>query len=171
VRSPTGGYAAWVEWLDAFGRGVDLPPDHLAPITDELGPHQQERLFRHVSEAFTNRQKRWSDAMRRDQALLLITPERASATLAVMQVNARTMLAPLRHLTENTRLPEALRTSLRTALETTVRSAQRSLEDAVRQTPAELQAAVRTNSLLGALTRPQPSQPPAGRPTGRRVIL
>jgi hypothetical protein len=80
----------------------------------------------------------------------------------------------LRHLTENTKLPEALRTSLREALETTVRSAQRSLEDSVRQTPAELQAAVRTNSLLAALTRPQPTQPtqpPAGRPTGRRVIL
>jgi len=171
VRSPAGNYASWIEWLDAFGRGVDLPPDHLAPITDALGPHQQERLFRHVSEAFTQRQKRWADAMRRDQALLLVDPSRAAAALAVMQVNARNLLTPLRHLTENTKLPEALRTSLREALETTVRSAQRSLEDSVRQTPAELQAAVRTNSLLAALTRPQFTPPPAGRPTGRRVIF
>ncbi len=166
-----GPYAAWVSWLEAFGRGEDLPGTHLPPISEDMGPHMQERLLRHVSEAFHSRQRRWSAAVQRDRQLLLVDPARAATALAVLMHNAKNVLGPLREFTEHPRFPPELRKSLRVALRDSVTSAQRSLEDSTREAPAELRAAVRTNSLVPALTRPRAVTPKPGGAPGRRVIL
>ncbi|PRY34269.1 hypothetical protein [Umezawaea tangerina] len=170
LRTP-GPYAAWKSWLEAFGRGEDLPFDHLPVIDEKMGPEMADRLLRQVAEAFHQRQRRWSEALRRDQQLLTMDPARAATTIAVVLGNARTLLAPLRDLTEHPRFPAELRKSLAEALEQTVRSAQRSLEDSARHAPIELQSAIRMNSLVPALTRKRPPARTPGTTTGRRVIL
>lgn len=176
VFATPGPYAAWTSWLEAFGRGEDLPSAHLEPIDERMGPHMQQRLLVQVAQAFHERQRRWSEALRREQRHLATDPAGAVTAIAAMLRNARTLLRPLRELAEHPCFPAELRENLRTALEQTVRSAQRSLEDSARHAPLELQSAIRTNSLLPALTRPHPVAPTQksvapGPAPGRRVIL
>ena len=171
MRHAPGPYADWRTWLDAFAEGTDLPADHLVPIDGQLGPHVQERLLRHVSEAFTHRQRRWSDTFQRDRGALLGDPERAVHALAAAMTSARTRLAPMRRFCDLPALPPVLRDELKSALDETVRSSQRSLEDSVRHAPMELQAAVRTNRLTAALTPPPPPPRPGRQSPGRRVII
>ncbi|GAB2995655.1 hypothetical protein LWP59_24870 [Amycolatopsis acidiphila] len=170
MRPISGPYADWVDWLRAFGRGVDLPGGHLPSWDAELGPQLVTRLTQHVAEAFHNRQRRWSEALHRDQEMLVADPRHAAAALAVVLAGCRSRLAPLVALAVHPALPEQLRESLRAALTETVHSAQRSLRDSARELPLDLQAVIRANELLPALTRPSPA--PAGTaPRRRRVIL
>ncbi|WP_439657460.1 hypothetical protein ACSHWB_34410 [Lentzea sp. HUAS TT2] len=168
MRPAPGPYADWRAWLDAFAEGTDLPAEHLAPINEQMGPHVQERLLRHISEAFARRQRRWADAFQRDLGALVGDPGRAMHALAAAMTSARTRLAPLRRLCTLPVMPPVLRDELASALDETVRSSQRSLEDSVRHAPLELQAVVRANRLTAA-----PPPPPAqGRQSpGRRVII
>ncbi len=170
MRHAPGPYADWRAWLDAFAGGTDLPSGHLAPIDEQMGRHVQERLVRHVSEAFARRQRRWADTFQRDLGTLLGDPGRAVQALAAAMTSARTRLAPLRRLCALSAMPPVLRDQLSSALDETVRSSQRSLDDSVRHAPIELQAVVRANRLTAA---PAPSPPPApGRQgPGRRVII
>ncbi|SFW92117.1 hypothetical protein [Amycolatopsis australiensis] len=169
-RAP-GPYAAWVRWLEAFGRGEDLPSAHLVAVGIELGPQMLERLSRHLAEAFHARQRRWSDALIRDQQMLLADPARAVTAIAVIMADARKRLGPLVALTTHPALPADLKESLTAALQETVRSSQQSLEDSARDAPAELRNAIRQNSLVPALARTAAARPSGGSPTRRRVIL
>jgi hypothetical protein len=171
VRHTPGPYAAWREWLDAFAKGTDLPSGHLVTINADMGPHMQERLFRHVSEAFAYRQRRWADAFQRDLGVLATNPSRAVTALTTTMTSARSRLTPLRRFTENLLFPQDLRNVLRSALRTTVQSAQSSLDDSARHAPIELQAVVRNNNLVAALSRPDTTPPPGTPGTGRRVII
>ncbi|GAB3735050.1 hypothetical protein GCM10027598_60910 [Amycolatopsis oliviviridis] len=168
-RTP-GAYAAWVHWLGAFGRGEDLPSGHLVSVGVDLGPQMLERLTRHIAEAFHARQRKWSDALIRDQQMLLADPARAVTAIAVILADARRRLRPLVALTGHPALPAELRESLATALKETVTSSQRSLEDSAREAPVELRNAIRQNSLIPALTRSAVA-PSGGAPTRRRIIL
>jgi hypothetical protein len=169
LRTP-GPYAAWVSWLDAFGRGEDAPSGHLTPVDQGLGPEMLARLTAHVATAFHDRQRRWSAALVRDQQLLLADPANAGTAIAVILHNARTLLAPLVAFTALAVFPAQLRENLRTALEQTVRSAQQSLADSAREAPEQLRNAIAANSLLPALTRPSTAAH-TGPPPVRRVIL
>ncbi|WP_447007204.1 hypothetical protein ACRAKI_12340 [Saccharothrix isguenensis] len=171
MRHLPGPYAAWTSWLEAFGRGEDLPSGHLPAMTTDLGPDMTERLFNQVVQAFQHRQRRWHQTLQRDMRAVTATPAGATTSIAAALRNARGLLSPLRELAELPQFPAELRDSLRDALADTVRSAQRALEDSVRDAPAAFQAAIRANSLIPGLTRPRPA-PPAPRPaSGRRVIL
>lgn len=165
MRHVPGPYADWRAWLDAFGEGTDLPSDHLAPIGEQMGPHVQERVLRHVAEAFARRQRRWAETFQRDLGALSGDPVHAlAATLA----SARTRLAPLRRFCASPAMPPALRDELTSALNDTVRSSQQSLDDSVRHAPIALQAVVRENRLTTA----PPAPPSPGRQSpGRRVII
>ncbi|GHH44277.1 hypothetical protein [Lentzea cavernae] len=171
MRHAPGPYADWRAWLDAFAEGADQPSGHLAPIDEQLGPHVQERLLRHVSEAFARRQRRWADGFQRDLRSLLGDPGRAVHALAAAMTSARTRLAPLRRFCELPAMPPALRDELTSALDETVRSSQRSLEDSVRHAPIELQAVVRGNRLTAAPAPPSPPPAPGRQSPGRRVII
>ena len=170
MRGISGPYSAWVNWLTAFGRGEDPPVEHLPVIDERYGPAMLERLMRHVAAAFDARQKRWQEALRRDQDLLSAEPGNAVTAMAVVLVDARARLAPLVALTRVAALPEPMREALRDALEKTVRSSQQTLDDSSRDGPAELRNTIRANTLLAGLRhRPVSSQ---GTPTTtRRVIL
>lgn len=169
MRSAPGPYADWRAWLDAFAEGTDPPSGHLAPIDEQMGPHVQERLMRHISEAFARRQRRWADTFQRDLGALLGDPGRAAHALAAAMTSARTRLAPLRRLCTLPAIPPALRDELKSALDETVRSSQRSLEDSVRHASTELQAVVRANRLTAAPASPPPAPRRPG--PGRRVII
>ncbi|NKE58154.1 hypothetical protein FXN61_15500 [Lentzea sp. PSKA42] len=90
MRPAPGPYTDWRAWLDAFAEGTDLPAEHLAPIDEQMGPHVQERLLRHVSDAFARRQRRWADAFQRDLGTLAGDPGRAVHALASAMTSART---------------------------------------------------------------------------------
>jgi hypothetical protein len=170
VLGAPGSYAAWVTWLEAFGRGEDLPDRHLQRVDGQLGPQMFERLLSHVNTAFRERQRRWNDVLVRD--LRALSPSSADAVTAieVMMTSARTRLASLRAFADHPAFPEDLRQLLRDALADTVRSAQTTLEDSTRRAPFEVQSAVRRNTMTVPLTRPTgPTQP--GPPPGRRVII
>ncbi|HEX4722841.1 MAG TPA: hypothetical protein VH333_10030 [Pseudonocardiaceae bacterium] len=171
MPSTEGPYAAWVSWLAAFGRGEDPPSGHLTRVDQSLGPEMLARLTSHVATAFHDRQRRWSDALVRDQQLLRIDPANAGTAIAVVLHNARALLAPLVAFTAMPLFPTELRENLRTALAQTVRSAQQTLVDSAREAPEELRNAIAANSLLPALTRPPTARPPTGSAPVRRVIL
>ncbi|XVV00582.1 hypothetical protein ACQPW3_24485 [Actinosynnema sp. CA-248983] len=172
MRLLPGPYAAWTSWLEAFGRGEDLPAAHLTAVTADLGPQLVERLLGLVAQAFHDRQRRWQEALQRDLKALTAQPAHATTAVAAVLRDARLRLAPLREFTELPQLPEDARANLRSALTETVTSAQRTLEGSIRDAPVEFQSAVRANSLVPGLTRPRtaPATGPA-RPPGRRVIL
>ncbi|WP_330277840.1 hypothetical protein OG205_20500 [Lentzea sp. NBC_00516] len=165
MRHAPGPYADWRAWLDAFAKGIDLPAEHLAPIGEQMGPHVQERLMRHIAEAFAQRQRRWADTFQRDLGTLTGDPVHA---LAAILASARTRLAPLRKFCASPAMTPALREELTSALDETLRSSQRSLEDSVRHAPIALQAVVRDNRLT---TAPPPLPAPGGQSPGRRVII
>ncbi|MCR3750276.1 hypothetical protein [Lentzea californiensis] len=171
MRHAPGPYADWRAWLDAFAEGTDLPSAHLAPIDEQMGPHVHERLLRHVSEAFSRRQRRWADAFQRDLGTLAGDPGRAVHSLAAAMVSARTRLVPLHRFCALPAMPQALRDELKSALDETLRSSQRSIEDSVRHAPMELQAAVRGNRLTAPPAPPSPPPPPGRQSPGRRVII
>jgi hypothetical protein len=160
-----GAYAAWVGWLEAFGRGEDLPAGHLQPVDIRLGPQMFDRLLGHVTQAFRERQRRWNDVLARDLGTL--KPE--VTAIEVMMTSARTRLAPLRAFAEHRAFPEDVRQLLRDGLAETVRSAQKTLEDSARHAPFEVQSAIRRNVLTVPITPPSPANPGPG--PGRRVIL
>ncbi|OJY45944.1 hypothetical protein [Pseudonocardia sp. 73-21] len=166
-----GDYAVWASWLDAFGRGEDLPDIHLTPVDERMGPHMQERLLRRVVAAFEARAQRWSDTLGRHLASGAVG---RPAELAAALVAARGRLRPLHRLAADPRLPDAVRTSLAGALAQLLNSTQDSLERSARDHPAtaqQLLSIVRANTLLAG--HPVPSRP-AGQalpPVGRRVIL
>ncbi|KOV87218.1 hypothetical protein [Nocardia sp. NRRL S-836] len=165
MRQAPGPYADWRAWLDAFAEGTDLPAEHLAPICEQMGPHVQERLMRHIAEAFAQRQRRWADTFQRDLGALAGDPVHAlAATLA----SARTRLAPLRRFCASPAMPPALRDELTSALDETVRSSQSSLDDSVRHAPIALQVVVRDTRLT---TAPPPPPAPGRQSPGRRVII
>ncbi|TCO59751.1 hypothetical protein [Actinocrispum wychmicini] len=162
-----GAYAAWVEWLDAFGRGEDRPADHLRPVDAGMGPQMLDRLLGHVQRVFRERQHRWNDVLLRDLRAL---NAQSTSAIEVMLTSARTRLAPLRAFADHPGFPEDLRALLRDGLAETVRSAQSSLEDSTRRAPFEVQSAVRRNKMTVPLAPPPTSPAPAPAP-GRRVIL
>lgn len=160
-----GPYAAWASWLTAFGRGTDLPTDHLSPVDADMGPHMQARLLHRVNEAFVARQRLWARALQRDLDVAGLT--------ALSLVEIRVRLRPLVGLTRNALLPEAVRVALSDALAETVTSAQRNLEDAVRRLPHStdvLLGVLRDNKLTAALAEPPPADEQHDR-VGRTVIL
>jgi hypothetical protein len=159
VLGSSGSYAAWVSWLEAYGRGDDLPSGHLRPVDARMGPQMLERLLSHVHKAFYQRQQRWNDALLRDLRALSPTAADPVTNIALMMTNARTRLTPLRAFAEHPAFTEELRELLRGALAETVRSSQHSLEDSTRR-----------NSLTVPLTSPS-SPPKPGPAPGRRVIL
>lgn len=169
-----GDYAVWASWLDAFGRGEDLPDTHLAPVDERMGPHMQERLLRRVAAAFECRAQRWSDTLTRHLASGAVG---RPAELAAALVAARGRLRPLQRLAGDQRLPEAVRTSLAAALTQLLTSTQDSLERSARNNPAtaqQLLAVVRANTLLAGHAVAAGPAGPAGQvppPVGRRVIL
>lgn len=162
----TNPYAAWADWLDAFGRGVDLPGTHLIAVSDDMGPDMQVRVLRRLNEAFVARQELWVQAFMRDQDVLEPTP----LALATNMIQARARLRPLVELTRNGLLPEVVRTALEDALATAVRSSQKNLLDAVRHEDVLL-TVVRDNDLTAALTAPSRATASEHRPAGRTVII
>lgn len=170
MRAVAGPYAAWSSWLEAFGRGEDLPNAHLVPVTDELGPHMQARVLHRLNEAFVARQQRWVEAFVRDRDAAPPTP----FSLATNLVHARVRLRPLVALTRNELLPGNVRDALRDALAEAVRSSQRNLEDSVRRLPHDadvLLTTIRDNTLVSALREPVQTNENQTRPVGRGVIL
>jgi hypothetical protein len=178
VLTAHGPYRAWASWLEAFGRGEDLPNRHLVPLDEHLGVAMRERLLDRLAAAFRARADIWADMLRRHLAAGAIRePRELGATL----VAARARLQPLRALAADLRLPEEVRTALTDALREMVAEAQRSLESSARREPRgaeELIAVIRENHLSAALSVPiHPAGPAAqGRPqppppVGRRVIL
>lgn len=173
MRTAHGPYAAWVSWLDAFGRGEDLPSGHLTVVDEQLGPQMVGRFLERLETAFRARAERWGDTLRRH---LDVGPLGSPTELAAILVAARRRLRPLTALANDRRLPEQVRTSLSTALREMTEQAQDSLEQAVRRKPVgadRLIATVRENRLT---TVPSPAPRPASPgapppPVGRRVIL
>ncbi len=165
MRTGHGPYAAWADWLTAFGRGEDLPDTHLVPVDDTMGPDMQARILQRINAAFVARQELWVLAFARDQDAFELTHLRLATNL----VQARERLRPLVRLCRNTLLPEPVRATLTDALTDAVRSTQRSLEDSVRDTPVLL-TVVRDNALTAALVAPSRVDEPE-RPAGRSVIL
>lgn len=170
-----GNYAAWAAWLEAYGRGTDLPSRHLTAIDDGLGPHMQERLLLRIKAAFEERTRLWSETLRRH---LESGAVREVRELGAALVAARGRLQPLRLLTTDPRLPEPVRSGMRDALAEMLRSSQDSLENSVRRQPRDserLLAVVRENTLTAALD--PPVLPPARTgsalppPAGRQVII
>lgn len=159
-------YAAWADWLAAFGRGVDLPATHLAAVSDAMGPDMQARVLRRLNEAFVARQELWVQAFMRDLDVLEPTP----LALATNMIQARARLHPLVELTRNELLPEPVRAALQEALAIAVRSSQESLVNSVRRMDVLL-TVVRDNDLTAALTEPSRVDIPARRPAGRTVII
>jgi hypothetical protein len=171
MRTAHGPYAEWVSWLDAFGRGEDLPSGHLTVVDERLGPQMVGRFLDRLEIAFRARADRWADTLRRH---LDVGPLGTPTELAAILVAARGRLRPLSALAADPRLPEQVRTNLSTALREMTEQAQDSLERAVRRKPGadRLIAAVRENRLTVAPPTPpvaSPGAPPA--PVGRRVIL
>jgi hypothetical protein len=163
-------YAAWADWLAAFGRGVDLPATHLVAVTDGMGPDMQTRVLRRLNEAFVARQELWVQAFLRDQEVLESTP----LALATNMIQARVRLRPLVELTRNELFPEPVRAALREALVIAVRSSQENLLDAVRRQPHGMDVLltiVRDNDLTAALTAPSRVDVPERGPAGRSVII
>jgi hypothetical protein len=159
-------YAAWADWLAAFGRGVDLPATHLAAVSDEMGPDMQARVLHRLNEAFVARQELWVQAFMRDQEVLEPTP----LALATNMIQARARLRPLVELTRSELLPEPVRAAFQDALAIAVRSAQDSLLDSVRREDLLL-TVVRDNDLTAALTAPSRVDTTESRPAGRSVII
>lgn len=170
MTAPSSDYGAWSAWLDAFARGDDLPAGALAPVDDRLGPHVQERVVRRIQEAFEARQALWLATFQR--RLSVTSPSDQVTELASAMIAARRRALPLRTLARSPLLPDDVRTALTDALTTMLRSTQQSIADSLRHARPEVQAAVRDNSLLRALTvevAAPPPTPPAR--SGRRVIL
>lgn len=159
-------YAAWADWLAAFGRGVDLPATHLVAVNDDMGPDMQARVLHRLNEAFVARQELWVRAFLRDQDLLEPSP----LALATNMIQARARLRPLVELTRSELLPEPVRAAFQDALATAVRSSQESLLDAVRGEDLLL-TVVRDNDLTAALTAPSRVDTAETRPAGRTVII
>jgi hypothetical protein len=155
-------YAAWVDWLTAFGRGEDRPATHLVAVTEELGPDMYARVLHRLHEAFVARHRLWVEALQRDIDTL-------PAALATHLVNARARLRPLVELTRSELLPEPERAALTEALTDAVRSTQDSLANDVRRDDA-LTAIVRDNDLTVALTAASRVDEPETGPTGRTII-
>jgi hypothetical protein len=154
VLGVPGEYAAWASWLDAFGRGEDLPDAHLAPVDERMGPHMTERLLRLLAAAFETRGKRWGDLLTRHLASETV---RRPSELAAALVAARGRLRPLRRLAEDRRLPEQVRAELAKSLEQMTRTAQDSLEQSARRQAGgseQILAVVRSNSLLVRAANP-----------------
>ncbi|MFD9736270.1 hypothetical protein [Umezawaea sp. NPDC059074] len=166
-----GPYAAWVSWLEAYGRGEDLPIGHLAPIDPRMGPEMFERLMAQVDKAFTARQRRWTEALGKDLRGLSGDPVNGVSAVAVVLNNARRRLGPLRAFTEHPAFTSEMQESLRDSLKKTVKSAQESLVKTTKYAPFELRAAVRDNDLLRALPSPPAVPLTQAPPQGRRVIL
>lgn len=173
MQTAHGPYAEWVSWLDAFGRGEDLPSGHLIAVDEHLGPQMLGRLLNRLEAAFRVRAERWGDALRRH---LDAGPLSSPTELAAILVAARGRLRPLTALAADPRLPGQVRTSLSTALRDMTEQAQDSLEQSVRRKPAGVEtliATVRENRLtaVSAIAPPaaSPGAPPP--PVGRRVIL
>jgi hypothetical protein len=156
-------YAAWADWLAAFGRGADLPATNLAPVADGMGPTMQARILHRLNEAFVARQQLWITAFQRDLDVL------GPASLATSMVAARARLRPVVELTRSELLPEPVRTALGDALAAAVRETQNSLLDDVREHTTEL-AVVRDNDLTAALTAPSRVDEPESRPSGRTIM-
>ena len=166
-----GQYAAWASWLDAFGRGEDLPDTHLTPIDERMGPHMMERMLRLLAAAFEARAKRWGDLLTRHLASETV---RRPSELSAALVAARGRLRPLRRLADDRRLPEQVRAELAKSLVQMLSTAQDSLEQSARRQAGgseQLLALVRTNSLLVAPPPAATTPIPSARPTVRRVIL
>lgn len=159
-------YAAWADWLAAFGRGVDLPATHLVAVADDMGPDMQARVLHRLNEAFVARQELWVQAFMRDQDVLEPTP----LALATNMIQARARLRPLVDLTRNQLLPEPVRAAFQDALAIAVRSSQESLLDSVRRDDLLL-TVVRDNDLTAALTAPSRVDTPEKRAAGRTVII
>lgn len=163
-------YAAWADWLAAFGRGVDLPATHLAAVSDDMGPDMQARVLYRLNEAFVARQELWVQAFVRDQDLLEPTP----LALATNMIQARARLRPLVELTRSELLPEPVRAALQDALGIAVRASQESLVDSVLHQPQGMDVlltVVRDNDLTAAFTAPSRVDTPKCGPLGRTVII
>lgn len=163
-------YAAWADWLAAFGRGVDLPATHLAAVSDDMGPDMQARVLYRLNEAFVARQELWVQAFVRDQDLLEPTP----LALAANMIQARARLRPLVDLTRSELLPEPVRAALQDALGIAVRSSQENLLDSARRQSEGadvLVTIVGDNDLTAALTAPSRVDTPERGPVGRTVII
>jgi len=170
MRNVSGPYAAWASWLDAFGRGEDLPTTHLPPISEEMGPDMQERLLRRINQAFVARQDWWVAAFVRDREQAEPTP----LGLATNLIDARARLRPLVALTRSELLSAPMRAVFGEALEKVVRDSQRNLENSVRRQTHNVDAmltTVRENDLTRALTTPSTVDSPRNRPGGRTIIV
>jgi hypothetical protein len=165
----SGGYAAWVDWLDAYARGDDRPTDRLVAVDESMGPDMFGRLLGRISAAFTARTALWSTTLDRRMASATASG-RGLQELGAVLVGARAALRPLRAFADWPLLPEALRQEMRRALSEMLQSAQRSLEDSARRLPArgdQVLAVIREHRL----TTPVAAPPAARPPTGRTVIL
>jgi hypothetical protein len=163
-------YAAWADWLAAFGRGQDLPTTHLLALGDSMGPDMYSRVLYRLNEAFVARQELWVEAFVRDSAMLDRTP----LALATNMIQARARLRPLVDLTRNELLPEPVREVFAEALTDVVDSMQENLANSVRQSAHgadTLLTVVRDNDLTAALTAPSRVDVPETRPSGRTVIM
>jgi hypothetical protein len=170
MTAPAGEYASWSGWLDAFGRGEDLPTGQLVPVDERFGPHAQARLLGRLTSAFHARQAVWLAGLERDLAATSVTG--GATELGAALVNARRRAAPLVALAHSRLLPEDVRAALLDAVTAMLRTSQQGLEDSMRHGPAAVLSVIRQTTLLGALTPVAAPTPTAARPTpGRRVIL
>jgi hypothetical protein len=172
MMEPSGGYAAWCHWLDAFARAEDLDTARLVPVDGSLGPAMFERLVQRINAAFVARVEHWNRVLN-GRLEAATASGRGIAEVEAVLLGARLALRPIFALTESVLLLESLRAELRRVLVEALTSLQRSLEDSVRHQTShrdDLLAVIRNQSL----TRPvPPAASPAtpGPPAGRSVLL
>lgn len=168
---PSGGYANWAGWLDAFARGEDRPTTGLVPVDESLGPAVNARLLNRIAAAFTRRTGLWSQTL--DRRISAATRLGGLPELAATLVTARAGLRPVWALADCALLPAELRTELRRALTEMLEQTQRSLEDSARREldGEELLALLREHRLTVAAPAVAPATPVPARAPGRRVIL
>lgn len=167
----SGGYAAWVAWLDAFGRGEDRSVDDLVPVDESLGPAMFGRLLQRISAAYTARAALWSRTL--DQRIAVATEVGGTHELAAALINGRGSLRPLWTLADLPLLPGELRAELRRALTDMLAEIQRSLEDSARRQPGgeEVLGVLREHRLTVVAPPVSVLHSNPARPVGRRVIL
>jgi hypothetical protein len=169
---PSGGYAAWCGWLDAFAAGADLDPAALCRVDDSLGPAMFGRLVDRINEAFLARVGGWNETLTRRLGAAVASGRGVREVGAVL-FGARLALRPIFALADSPLLREGIGSGLRAALGEALASAQRGLEESVRQVPdrrEELLMVIREQSLTRPAL-PAPAPAPSTRPPSPRSVI
>jgi hypothetical protein len=129
-----GGYAAWVQWIEAFRRGEDPSTDGLGAIGAGLGSYVEARLLDRLSAAFTERVRQWQKAL--GDAIVVRPPESPAAAAAMLR-DALVRLDPLATLAASPLLPPSLGASMQAMLDQVRDGARAALDDVWRRRTEE----------------------------------